>query len=72
MIRVSARRSIRFTLTLTVSLVVAALCFAFIAILVQRQAGDLVDQANARLLMAAEFSRELLGSGYHDRSDFRP
>jgi two-component sensor histidine kinase len=67
MIRVSARRSIRFTLTLTVSLVVAALSFAFIAILVQRQAGDLVDQADARLLMAAEFSRELLGSGYHDR-----
>ena len=63
----SAKHSIRFTLTLTISLVMAAICLAFLAILVQRQAMDLIDQADSRLLMAAEFSHELLGPGYHDR-----
>jgi PAS domain S-box-containing protein len=57
---------LQFRLTLMFSLLVGATCLIFLAVGVRREARDLVADADYNLLLAGEFSGELLGPGYHD------
>ncbi len=48
-------------------MVVTATSALFTGLLVQHRTKDLINEADARLLSAAEFAREMLGPDYHDR-----
>ncbi len=65
--RKSRKRSILLSVVLIISMVVLTTSSVFTFLLVEYRTTDLLKLVDSRLLTAAEMSRELLGTDYHDR-----
>jgi PAS domain S-box-containing protein len=62
-------RSILFVWVIVILLTTSAVSAVFTAFLVYYRSTDIMEAADARLLMAAEMSREIVGPHYHDQID---
>ncbi|AHE98947.1 PAS domain-containing protein [Thioalkalivibrio paradoxus] len=65
----SKPRTLHFALMQVISVVLLASTAAFVLLLNHHHRQDIIAQTDARLLAAAEFSRELLGPDFHDAID---
>jgi len=62
-------RSIVITMMIIISAIVAITSVIFTFVLIDYRIEDLIDKSDNTLLMAAELSREIVGSDYHDKID---
>ena len=62
-------RSILLTMMIIISTIVIITSVIFTFVLIEYRIKDLIDKSDDTLLMAAELSREIVGSDYHDKID---
>ena len=63
------KQSILFTMMIIISTIIIVTSVIFTVVLIEYRTKDLIEKSDDTLFMAAELSREIIGSNYHDTID---
>ena len=63
------KQSILFTMMIIISTIIVITSVIFTVVLIEYRTKDLIEKSDDTLFMAAELTREIIGSNYHDKID---